>query len=155
MSTISISATLTTDLDSFVRRRCPSCRFEFKIPEALRQSARYCPSCGRDGDVAVWHSDAQQRYFQALAAFHGQKLIQDELKKMSSRVNRSRGGLRVTTTSRPLGPEPRCPAELNDMTAEAMACCGRSMKLHRTGLAPTCVWCGPLAPAHVRAERGQ
>lgn len=104
------SASLTSDGDGFLSRRCPSCSGVFKRTVArISQGelpAPYCPYCAapNEGD---WYTQEQEEYLQASMSRAASKYIQEQLGGMLRGLNSD--FLKVSAGKVELPPDPGSP----------------------------------------------
>ncbi len=111
--------------NGFLRRKCPSCRREFKwlhteVPPYPKADLYHCPYCGSQADE--WLTDAQRRYMLQVVGNEGKKDFDQALDKMADRINRSGGMVKMTRTPSRPSPRPIAPSEPADMREAKPPC---------------------------------
>lgn len=148
---ISISVSLPTDQDGFLRRECPTCERQFKWfahedgdPDAETVEQYFCPLCGVPSGVDAWWTPAQLEFAQGAAGpavdEHVQRRVADAFKGVKGMEFKPAGGfsLNIPTPEPLIEPddmvivEPPChpsePVKLPDIATDRVHCliCGIS-----------------------------
>jgi DNA-directed RNA polymerase subunit RPC12/RpoP len=139
---ISVSVSIPTDDDGYVRQQCPSCGREFKAPVEDDElvTPEHCPYCGHQDDQ--WFTQEQMEQFEAQALAAVMPQLNADLKKMARGVERSSGGLLTMDVKGDDVDVPVMAPEAPDMAIVTSPCCDASLKLEEswsgTSYCPSC-----------------
>ncbi len=159
---------LAEDPAGFVRRACPACSRQFKMPargadepvlhavfvlalahanaqELPALPNRFCPYCGHAASAERFLTAAQREYVQARARATAGEVRYVQLKEVERHLDEN-----PYLTFIPVPPEPApgdLPPEPDDMEAAPLLCCGGELKLQAS-------WRQPFFCPHCRARHG-
>ncbi|HNU72866.1 MAG TPA: hypothetical protein PKL48_14280 [Thermodesulfobacteriota bacterium] len=147
-----MKVSIPTDEDGYLDRECPNevCKATFKImvsdwEDKFRDEEIFCPICGYTASSDEWYTAAQVEHMQSALMAEIMPVVDAEMKRMVSDVNRGlpKDGLIILTMSyKPSRPVAIVPLKAADLMQQRYACESCGCRYAAIGAAFFCPACG-------------